>query len=137
MTLEELRAAHPELVAQAEQQAVTAAVADAVADERKRLSDIDDIATSVGDATLVNDAKYGGNPCTAQELAFRSLKKNASLGKAHLENSQADYTASGTGSVGAAPTGSDDGEETPEKVQAHAENAMKNYSKMMGGGKGE
>lgn len=106
MTIEELRAAHPELIAQIEQNATNAAntaTAEAVTAERQRLAAIDSIAASVPDQQLVNDAKYGENPCTAQELCFRVMQQSAASGRQFLANYQADGAASGAASVGAAP----------------------------------
>lgn len=109
MTPEEMRAAHPEVVAQIEQAAVNAAQtqanADAVAAERQRLAAIDSIAASIPDQQLVHDAKYGDNPCTAQELCFRVMQQSAAAGQQFLANYKADGAASGAGSVGAAPNG--------------------------------
>lgn len=109
MTIEEMRAAHPEIVAQIEQEArngaQTQANADAVTAERERLAAIDSIAASIPDQQLVHDAKYGENPCTAQELCFRVMQQSAASGQQFLANYQADGAASGTGSVGAAPNG--------------------------------
>lgn len=109
MTPEEMRAAHPEVVAQIEQAAVNAAQtqanAEAVAAERQRLEAIDSIAASIPDQQLVHDAKYGANPCTAQELCFRVMQKSAASGQQFLANYQADGAASGAASVGAAPNG--------------------------------
>ena len=109
MTAEEMRAAHPEIVAQIEQDARNAAQtqanADAVAAERQRIADIDSIAASIPDQQLVHDAKYGDNPCTAQELCFRVMQQSAASGQQFLANYQADGAASGAGNVGAAPNG--------------------------------
>ena len=109
MTIEEMRAAHPEIVAQIEQEArngaQTQANADAVTAERQRLAAIDSIAASIPDQQLVHDAKYGENPCTAQELCFRVMQQSAASGQQFLANYQADGAASGAGDVGAAPNG--------------------------------
>jgi len=109
MTIDEMRAAHPEVVAQIEQNAVNAAQtqanADAVAAERQRLEAIDSIAASIPDQQLVHDAKYGEAPCTAQELCFRVMQKSAAAGQQFLANYQADGAASGADKVGAAPNG--------------------------------
>ena len=109
MTPEEIRAAHPEAVAQIEQAAVNAAQtqanADAVAAERQRLADIDSIAASIPDQQLVNDAKYGENRCTAQELCFRVMQQSAAAGQQFLANYQKGGEESGAANVGAAPNG--------------------------------
>lgn len=110
MTIEELRAAYPELVAQIEQSAVTAALATANADatnavnaERQRIEAIDSIAASIPDQQLVHDAKYGETPCTAQELCFRVMQQSAASGQQFLANFKADGQASNAANVGAAP----------------------------------
>ena len=109
MTLEELKAQEPDLVSQIEQAATNAAKAQASADavtaERQRLADIDSIAASIPDQQLVHDAKYGENPCTAQELCFRVMQQSAASGQNFLANYEKDGAASGVGDVGAAPNG--------------------------------
>ena len=109
MTLEELKAQEPDLVSQIEQAATNAAKAQASADavtaERQRLADIDSIAASIPDPQLVHDAKYGDNPCTAQELCFRVMQQSAASGQNFLANYEKDGAASGVGDVGAAPNG--------------------------------
>ena len=120
-TLEEFRAAYPELVMQVESEAVKAVVADAAKAERERIREIEDIAAAVGNDTLVRDAKYGDNPCTAQDLALRAMKEQSKLGVAHLANVKADYTASGAGNVGATPNGGE-----LEKLEKTADEKMEN-----------
>lgn len=132
MTLEELKSQEPELVKQIEQEARNAAQiqasADAVAEERKRLEDIDSIAASVPDPQMVQEAKYGKNPCTAQELCFRVMQASAAQGMQFLTAYKADGAASGTNKVGAAPnsgTPIDQNEQDAADIQAVV-NAYKN-----------
>ena len=99
MTLEEMRAQHPDVVAQIEQQAAETARTQ----ERARIEAIDSIAASVGDAQLVRDAKYGEAPCTAEQLALKAMQKQAALGAKHLKDAKADNDESGAAGVGAAP----------------------------------
>lgn len=106
LTLEVLKNEHPELVAQIEnsaREAVQAQIAADVAAERARIADIDAIAASIPDQQMVHDAKYGDNPCTAQELCFRVMKQSAAAGQQFLANYQADGAASGVANVAAAP----------------------------------
>ena len=109
MTIEEMRAAHPEVVAQIEQDARNAAQvqanAEAVTAERERLAAIDSIAASIPDQQLVHDAKYGDTPCTAQELCFRVMQQSAAAGQQFLADYKKDGKASGAEKVGAAPNG--------------------------------
>ena len=138
MTIEELRAQHPEAVAQIEQAAVTAAQAqanaEAVAAERQRLEAIDSIAASVPDQQLVHDAKYGENPCTAQELCFRVMQQSAAAGQSFLANYKADGAASGAANVGADPNG---GAPINKKEQDEADMkaVVSAYNKTKGGNK--
>ena len=116
MTLEEMRAQHPDLVAQIEQQAVT----NAIAQERARIEAIDSIAASVGDAQLVRDAKYGENTCTAEQLALKAMQKQAALGAKHLKDATNDNAESGAADVGAAPNGGEEGSEADDKAKVDA-----------------
>lgn len=51
---------------------------DFAAQERARLKAIDEIAANI-DPALVNEAKYGENPMTAEQLAFRAMKEGKML----------------------------------------------------------
>ena len=138
MTLEELRANHPELVSAIEQGAINAAQTqantEAVAAERQRLADIDSISASIPDQQLVHDAKYGENPCTAQELCFRVMQQSAASGQQFLANYKADGAASGTANVGATPNG---GAPVNKKEQDNADMmaVVNAYTKTTGGTK--
>ena len=103
-TIEELRAAAPELVSQIETEAAT----QAVADERARQRAIDEISAVISDEQLVQDAKYGENPCTAEQLALRAMQAQAALGAAHLANVAADNAASGAQEVNASAAKEDE-----------------------------
>lgn len=106
LTLEVLRSEHPELVEQIEnsaKEAITAQMSANVAAERARIADIDAIAASIPDQQMVHDAKYGEEPCTAQELCFRVMKQSAASGQQFLANFKADGAASGVAEVTAAP----------------------------------
>ena len=123
MTLDELRAQDPELVAQIQTEAANAATEA----ERTRLSDIDAIANQFTDE-MVNDAKYGENRCSAMELAYRAAQQAAAQGRSFLANAEADAEESNAEEVEPAPA--DDLEpETDESKQAKADaffaNAMK------------
>ena len=129
-TIEELRAEYPELVKQIEAEAKAAASADqkaaeqkavneAVQAERKRLQEIDEIASAINDPDLVKEAKYGEKACSAQELAFRAMQMQAKQGKQFLDNLKDDYNASGANNVKAVPAADDDDKPlTPEQRMA-------------------
>lgn len=129
MTLEEMKAQHPELVAQIEQQAAAAARAEAITQERERLQAIESIEASVGDAQLVHDAKYGENPCTAEQLALKAMQKQAALGTKHLADVVADSKGSGAADVGAAPNGGEEGSENDDKAKVDAVVSIFNATK--------
>lgn len=137
MTLEELRAQEPDLVSQIEQDARNAAQqanADAVAAERQRIEAIDSIAASIPDPQLVHDAKYGENPCTAQELCFRVMQQSAKSGQQFLANYTADGAASGADGVGAAPN-SGAPVNQQEQDAADIQAVVTAYNKTKGGSK--
>lgn len=103
--LEELRTENAELAEQLMTEAKAAVSADAgakVEAERKRIEEIDEIG-SLYDDDLVKEAKYGKNPCTAQELAFRAAQNAAKKGKENLKGMEDDTKASGAQKVPAAP----------------------------------
>lgn len=104
MTWEEFMAQNPE----AANQALANARAEAVAAERQRMAEIDEVAT-LFDAEMVSAAKYGENTCTAAELAYRVAQENVKQGRAFMNAAMADAKESGAENVPAAPAK----EETP------------------------
>ena len=138
MTIEEMRQNHPEVVAQIEQEARNAAQTqantDAVAAERQRIADIDSIAASIPDQQMVNDAKYGENRCTAQELCFRVMQQSAKSGQQFLNAYAADGKASGANDVNAAPNGGALVNQA-EKTAADAKTLVDLYNQTKGGTK--
>ena len=107
MTFEEFRKENPEAAeaAIAEAQASVShadAEAAARAAERARCEEIDALRGVFDDATI-QAAKYGENPCTAQEMAFRAAQEMAKQGKTFLNQMRADYQESGADGVSSAP----------------------------------
>lgn len=100
---EELRTAFPDFVAQIE----TAARAEGVNAERGRIQGIEAIQNAIGDQSMVNNAKYGEKPLTAEQLAFQAMQAQAAIGATVLNNMVADTKASGVGNVVATPAGED------------------------------
>lgn len=96
--IEELRSEYPDLVTQIE----TAAATTAVQAERARLQEIDVVA-NLFSSDLVADAKYGENPCSAQELTYRAAVEAAKQGTVFMKNVTADNQVSGTEQVTATP----------------------------------
>ena len=79
-TVDELRAAYPDLTAQIE----NAAQARGAADERARLEAIDAIRNNIGNAEMVHNAMFGETPMTVEQLALEAIKANAAQGAAVL-----------------------------------------------------
>ncbi len=71
---------------------------DLAAQERARLKAIDEIAANI-DPALVNEAKYGENPMTAEQLAFRAMKEGRMLNNGLFNAAVAANYAAGTGNV--------------------------------------
>lgn len=148
-TLDELRAKYPDLCAQLETEARASAVAGAVntpvapataaapaaensADaERKRIQAIDQLAPCILDKQMVEEAKYGENACTAEQLAYRVLQMQASQGQAHLVNAADDFAASGIAQVQtpAAPAAETD-PDSPDAVSAQAKADVAAFQEM-------
>lgn len=105
MTLEELRQTEPELVAEIIATAQSEAKTQAIQNERARIQEIQQIAATVGDPEMVSEAMYGETACSAPELAFRAMQKQAELGKQHIANQTQDFQQSGAATVTAAPNG--------------------------------
>lgn len=128
-TLEELRAENPELANSLMAEAQAAASAESVTAERQRMQEIDEI-SALYSAEMVHEAKYGANPCSAQELAFRAAQEAAKKGGTFVSGMNADAQASNTDDVSALP-GADDGtpkseeDMTPEERMASARSEVK------------
>jgi ATP-dependent Clp protease protease subunit len=89
----------PAAIQQPVPQAVaTSAQADPVAAERERLKAIDAIAPNI-DAQLVEEAKYGATPMSAEQLAFRAMKEGKMLNAGLFESAVAANAAAGTNGV--------------------------------------
>lgn len=123
MTFDELRTQEPDLVTQIQNEAV--------AIERQRMKDIDSIAASIPDQEMVNEAKYGENSCTAQELSFRVLQNSAKEGRNFLSQMESDSEQSGVNNVGAAPN-SGDANSDDEKDAVELKNIVNLYNSMKG-----
>ncbi len=107
MTLEEFRKENPEAAAALLAEAQADANSAAIQAERQRISDIDAISHLFSD-DVVNAAKYGDNPCTAQEMAYRAALESAKQGTQFMSDIRKDYKDSGAGDVGSAPASEDE-----------------------------
>ena len=129
MNWEEFATQNPD----AAQEALAQARAEGAANERQRLSEIDSMA-GVFDAETIQAAKYGENPCTAAEMAFRAAQEMAKQGRTFLNQMQADYRESGADAVGAAPATEEDNKPMTAEDRKAAGKAM---SKKLSGKKEE
>jgi hypothetical protein len=124
MTLEELRQSDPEaaeaLIAEAQ---ASVSHEEAVRAERQRIAEIDAVA-SLFDAETVNAAKYGENPCTAQEMTYRAAQEMAKQGKTFLAQMQSDYQESGADGVSSAPASEEDNKPMTAEDKRAAGKAM-------------
>ena len=128
--VEELRAAHPDLVAQVE----NAARMEGANQERARIQGIEAIQNAIADTTLIRNAKFGEKPLTAEQLAFQAMQAQAAIGNAMLNNMAADNAASGAAQVTTAPNaGPEVKDNGPTDAKAAADEAV-NLFKMMNGG---
>lgn len=133
MTLEELKAQHPELVTAIEDAARETASASAVESERQRIREIEQIENSIADKELVNEAKFGEKPMDAKELAFMAMKKNAQIGAEYLDGMKNETEKSGANGVGAVPNS---GENELTKEQ-QAKKDIADGAALIAGRKGE
>lgn len=154
MTLKEFRAQNPEAAAELEAEARAAVEAsgtpatppgsaatpaapsagpgadDHAQAERTRIQEIDAVA-HLFPSDVVEAAKYGDHPCTAQEMAYQVAVKAAKTGGQFLAALEADALESGAGKVGATPSipvtpgASGDGAKTDAQKQAEAKAMVK------------
>ncbi len=117
-TPDELRNAFPDLVAQIE----NAARADGVAAERTRIQEIESIQAVVGDAQLVQSAKFGEKPMTAKDMLFAAAQQHAAAGTQMVNLLTDDAAASGAAAVvaGAAAPAQEPDPDSPEAMIAQA-----------------
>ncbi len=109
------------------------AVKSAAENERQRLCEIDDIA-HLYDEETVREAKYGDNPCSAAEMAYRAAIKASKTGTAFMANAKADFEESGASSVTAATVPEKEtAKDTPESIEAQAKADVERFAKMRGG----
>lgn len=130
--VDELRAAHPDLVAQVENAART----EGANNERARIQGIEAIQNAIADQTLITDAKFGATPLTAEQLAFKAMQAQAAIGNTVLNNITADGAASGVANVAATPNaGPEVNDGDPVDPKAAADEAVALFNKMNGGNK--
>ena len=103
---------------------VGALIAQAVMTERNRIRDIDKVAAVIGDKAMVEEAKFGEQTMTADELSRKWLEASAAKAAKVKADIAADYEASGAAEVKVAS--SDD--ETAAKVAAAYKAAVDKFN---------
>lgn len=123
-TVEELRAAQPELVAQIENAAVNS--------ERLRIQGIDEIQNVINDDTMVHNAKFGEKPMNAAELLLACAQAHSKAGTQMFNDMKKDADDSGASTVTASaapPAGKSD---DPKSIEAAAAADVANFYKNSG-----
>ena len=116
-TVEALRNAFPDLVAQIESAAREAGVSA----ERNRIQQIESVQAAIGDPNMVHNAKFGEKPMTLEQVAVAVLQAQAAIGSTMLNNLHGDATASGAAAVtGAAAPAGEPNPDSPEAIMAQA-----------------
>lgn len=120
--MDDLRAAHPDIVAQIEAAAKAEARTEGVNSERARIQGIEAIEAAIGDKEMVKNAKYGENPLTAEQLALKAMQAQAAIGATVVNQLEADANNSGAADVTGAPAAVGVGED--EQAEQEAINFM-------------
>ena len=130
--VDELRKAHPDLVAQVE----NAARMEGANEERTRIQGIEAIQNAIADQALIRNAKFGEKPLTAEQLAFQAMQAQAAIGNTMLNSMAADNAASGAAQVTSAPNaGPEVKDNGPGDAKAAADEAVRLFNMMNGGNK--
>ena len=132
--LDELRVAFPDLLAQAETAARDEGRSAGVTEERARLQGIEAIENAIQDRTLVDKAKYGENPMTAEQLAFQAMRQEAAIRANALRDMAQDANDSGAGDVGAAPNDGPEIDNDPVDIAGEIKNIVDTYNEVIKGG---
>ena len=125
-SIEELKDAYPEYVAQIEKAARESVQNQGAEAERARIRAIEEIECSIADKKLVNEAKYGENPMTAEQLALKAMQAQAKIGANMLNSMAEDFQASNAVGVAAEPSGAEENEEKEALDMINLYKSMKN-----------
>jgi ATP-dependent protease ClpP protease subunit len=115
----DLKTAFPDMVDKAEQEIRNNAIAEATKAERDRLKAIDALAGRI-DGAVLNDAKYGEKPLTADEVIVNAFKENKMIASSYMNAAKAD--AENNNGVKAEAEGEEKTDE--EKADEEAVNAL-------------
>ena len=105
-TVEELRAQYPDLVAQIENAAKK--------EERERIKGLEEIAGAITNKEMLEEAKFGENTMTVEEMSVVAMKEQARIGASMLDKLESDTKNSGAKKVEASPKNVDE-DDDPDK----------------------
>ena len=132
--VEELRKAFPDLVTQIEAAAREAGQAEGVNAERARIQGIEAIENVIADKAMIASAKYE-QPLTAEQLAFKAMQAQASIGATMITRMEADAAESGAAQVAAMPNEGPEAGDDPVDPKKEVMEAVNLYKQMKNGGK--
>ena len=135
-TIEELRAGFPDLVAQAETAAREEGRAAGIKEERSRIRGIEAIQNAIADKSLIDGAKYGDKPLTAEQLAFAAMQAQAAIGATVLKNIADDAESSNAESVTSAPNSGPETSAAEKSAEEEVAEIVNIFKKMQNGGRG-
>lgn len=121
----ELKAAFPAIVDEAEQSLRNEAVKNATTAERDRMKAIDALAGKI-EPEMLDEAKYGENPMTADEVIVAAFKADKMISaNGGYMNAAKEDAEDGAGVKGEADDGKDDGKKEEEATIENIVNAAK------------
>ncbi len=109
----DLRSAFPEIMNAAEQEIRNKVATEATNAERDRIKAIDALAGRI-DASVLDEAKYGEKPMTADEVIVNAFKAGKMIESGYMNAAQADAASTG----GVANTASDNRTEAEKQAEA-------------------
>lgn len=122
--ISDLRSAFPDIMNAAEQELRNSVTTEATAAERERIKAIDALAGRI-DASVLNEAKYGEKPMTADEVIVNAFKAGKMIESGYMNAAQAD-AASASGVVSTEPDNRTESEKEDEEIQNCLNEACKN-----------
>ena len=127
--MEDLKNAYPDLVEQVRADAFAQGEAHGAQAERERLQGIEAIEAAVADKALINEAKYGEQPMTAESLALKAMQAQAALGNNMVADMISDSKEPKVEDVIAAPV-----DDTNDEKAVDMSEAVSLYNKTKTGG---
>lgn len=125
--ISDLRSAFPDIMNAAEQELRNSVTTEATAAERERIKAIDALAGRI-DASVLNEAKYGDKPMTADEVIVNAFKAGKMIESGYMNAAQDDAASAG-GVVNDESDDRTEDEKNAETVQNSLNEACKNCRK--------